>query len=62
VILPEYQGQGIGGELVRRCQKHFLHSEWLVQTTKDIYPYYEKLGFKVNNEVFLAIPSIWQGA
>jgi len=61
VILPDCQGQGIGQELVNRCRQHFPNSEWLVQTEKHISPYYEKLGFKVNNDVFLSIPSKWQG-
>lgn len=59
VILPEYQRQGIGQALVKRCITHFPDSEWLVQTTRDIFPYYEKLGFAVNNDVFLTIPSRW---
>jgi len=59
VIFPEYQQKGIGQELVRRCIEHFPNSEWLVQTTKEIYSYYEKIGFKVKNDVFLTIPSKW---
>ena len=60
VIFPEYQQKGIGRELVRRCIGHFPDSEWLVQTTNEIYPYYEKIGFKINRDVFLTIPSKWQ--
>ena len=56
LVLPEYQGNGIGKELVKRCIEHFPSSEWLVQTTDKIYGYYEKLGFKINNDVFLTIP------
>lgn len=60
VIDPEYQNKGIGQELVKRCIEHFPDSEWLVQTTKEISSYYEKLGFKINDDVFLSIPSKWQ--
>jgi len=56
LVLPEYQNKGIGKELVKRCIKHFPSSEWLVQTTEKVYNYYEKIGFKVNNDVFLSIP------
>ena len=59
VIFPKYQRKGIGEELVRRCVEHFPSSEWLVQTTQEIYPYYEKIGFKIKNDVFLTIPSKW---
>ena len=56
LVLPDYQNKGIGKELVRRCIGHYPDSEWLVQTTEKIYGYYEKLGFKINNDVFLTIP------
>ena len=57
VIDPEFQSRGIGKELVRRCIAHFPDSEWLVQTTEEIYDYYQKIGFKINGDVFLTIPS-----
>ena len=56
IVLPDFQNKGIGKELVRRCIEHFPNSEWLVQTTEKISSYYEKNGFKVNNDVFLSIP------
>lgn len=56
LVLPEYQNKGIGKELLKRCIEHFPNSEWLVQTTEIISSYYEKNGFKVNNDVFLSIP------
>ena len=56
MVLPEYQNKGIGKELVKRCVEHFPNSEWLVQTTKEISGYYEKIGFTVNNDVLLTIP------
>ena len=60
VVDPEFQGQGIGKELVKQCIAHYPNSEWLVQTTKEIYGYYEKIGFEICNEVILTIPSIYQ--
>ena len=56
IVLPEFQNKGIGKELLKRCIEHFPNSEWLVQTTEKISGYYEKIGFKVNNDVFLTIP------
>ena len=60
IIDPDFQNKGIGQELVKRCIEHFPDSEWLVQTTDKISSYYEKLGFKINNDSFLSIPSKWQ--
>ena len=54
-VLPEYQGKGIGKELVRRCKEIYPDSEWLVQTTADKADFYKHIGFKVNNDVFLSI-------
>lgn len=56
VVDPEYQGKGIGGEILRRCLRHFPTSEWLVQTTEQVASYYERNGFKVSKDVFLSIP------
>ena len=60
LVDPEYQNRGIGKELVKRCVEHYLNSEWLVQTEERISGYYEKIGFKVYNDVVLTIPSIYQ--
>ena len=57
MVLPKYQNRGIGKGLIERCIDHFPDSEWLVQTTKEISGYYEKMGFTVNNDTFLSIPS-----
>ena len=56
IVLPEFQNKGIGAELLKRCIAHFPDSEWLVQTTEKNTNFYEKNGFKVNNDVFLTIP------
>lgn len=57
-VMPEFQNQGIGKELVRRCMEHFPGSEWLVQT-QTAAGFYEKIGFKPNQDVFLSIPCKW---
>ncbi len=58
-VTPEFQGQGIGRELVERCIEHYPKSEWLVQTKEHIAGYYEKFGFKRDSDVFLSIPCKW---
>ncbi len=57
VIDPEYQGNGIGKELLKRCIECFPDTEWLVQTKEEISGYYERNGFKKQKDVFLSIPS-----
>jgi ribosomal protein S18 acetylase RimI-like enzyme len=54
-VMPEYQNQGIGKELVRRCREYFPDSEWLVET-KTAAGFYEKIGFQLNDDIFLNIP------
>ena len=58
-VAPAFQNQGIGRELVRRCIEHFPDSEWLVGTTQEVSAYYEKMGFEVEQGVFLRLPSRW---
>jgi ribosomal protein S18 acetylase RimI-like enzyme len=60
VVDPEYRNRGIGKELVKRCFEHFPNTEWLVQTEKHISGFYEKLGFKIYDDVVLTIPSKYQ--
>lgn len=57
-VSPQYQRQGIGKELVRRCMECFPDSEWLVQTVSAA-GFYESIGFKQNKDVFFTIPSKW---
>lgn len=57
LVDPEFQGKGIGKELIKQCMQHFPDTEWLVQTKENISGFYEKNGFKINNDVFLTIPS-----
>lgn len=58
-VLPKYQGNVIGKELVSRCREQFPNSEWLVQTTTERASFYENIGFKINKDVFLSIPCKW---
>jgi len=58
-VLPEYQGNGIGKELVKKCREEIPNSEWLVGTTNERASFYEKLGFEKNTDVFLRIPCKW---
>lgn len=54
-VLPEYQNKGIGKELIHRCFSACETSEWLVQTDM-AKGFYEKIGFKENEDFFLTIP------
>ncbi|MCL2433238.1 MAG: GNAT family N-acetyltransferase [Clostridia bacterium] len=58
-VLPEYQGKGIGSELVRRCVAQYPDSAWLVETSAQTAPFYEKQGFNVKAKTFLGIPGKW---
>ena len=58
-VLPEYQGKGIGKELVKKCREQFPNSEWLVGTTNERVSFYECIGFEKFNDVFLNIPCKW---
>lgn len=57
-VLPEYQHMGIGTELVYKCIGTCESSEWLVQTDM-AKEFYEKIGFKKNEDYFLTIPCRW---
>ena len=58
-VLPEYQGRGIGRELVRLCQNECPASEWLVQTIPERVGFYERLGFSTYSEPVMQIPCKW---
>jgi ribosomal protein S18 acetylase RimI-like enzyme len=60
VVEPEFQNRGVGRTLLKRCIEHFPDTEWLVQTSEDVAGYYEKLGFRIHEGVFLSIPSKYQ--
>jgi len=45
-VLPEYQGQGVGKELVQRCLKKFPKTQFTLGTSSKNYDFYKKFGFK----------------
>lgn len=45
-VLNEYQGQGIGKELVTRCLKKFPKTQFTLGTSSKNYDFYRKFGFK----------------
>ncbi len=53
LVDPDYQGKGIGRELMHRCIAHYPKTEWLLETQGHIVGFYEKLGFKRYGEVVL---------
>ena len=55
-VLPEYQNQGIGSELVNKCIEAYPNSEWSLETIPERVSFYEKLGFEINKEPILKIP------
>ena len=57
-VLPEYQHQGIGTELLKRCMETYPNSEWLVQT-ESAAKFYEKFGFTVDQDIFITVPCKW---
>lgn len=58
-VLPEYQGKGIGKELVKKCREQYPNSEWLVGTTVERASFYENLGFDKSKDMFLSVPCKW---
>ena len=44
-VLPEYQGQGIGGTLLTSCVQKYPNTEWIAETTQNRVGFYEKYGF-----------------
>ena len=58
LVAPEYQGKGIGSELVNRCLVHFPGSGWLVCTEGETPYFYKKLGFHEmkQTDIILGIP------
>ena len=44
-IRPQYQGQGIGSNLLSRCMKRYPTTEWIAETTEPCVSFYGKHGF-----------------
>jgi GNAT superfamily N-acetyltransferase len=47
LVAPEYQGKGIGGELVNRCKQHFSDSERPVGCDRKTLGFIRNLVFKI---------------
>ena len=47
LVLPAYQGQGIGSTLLSRCLERYPRTEWIVETIAACVSFYEKFGFTV---------------
>ena len=58
-VLPAYQKQGIGSELVKKCIDVYPNSEWVLETIPERVSFYEGLGFEIDNRPFLKIPCKW---
>jgi len=58
-VLPEYQGRGIGSELIRLCISECPSSEWLLATIPERAGFYEKLGFSPFTQPVMQIPCKW---
>lgn len=55
LVAPEYQRNGIGSELVRKCLEHFPGSGWLVCTEGETPYFYKTLGFSDMKETDVAL-------
>lgn len=53
-VLPSYQGRGIGKELTQRMLNE-LESYYMIDLScdDDVVPFYEKLGLRKNNSMFI---------
>ncbi len=53
-VLPEYQGQGIGKELVKRMKEELSHYYMIdISCDDNVVPFYEKQGFNKNNSMYI---------
>lgn len=55
-VLPEFQKQGIGTQLVKRCMGIYPDSEWVLETIPERISFYESIGFELNRNPVLKIP------
>ena len=58
-VLPEYQGNGIGRELMRLCRSECPDSEWALATTPERAGFYEQLSFSLFTQPVMHIPCKW---
>jgi ribosomal protein S18 acetylase RimI-like enzyme len=53
-VLPEYNGRGIGSELLSRMEKELSHYYMVdISCDDNIVPFYEKHGFRRNNSMYI---------
>lgn len=57
-VLPQYQHQGIGTNLVQKCREACPDSGWLVQTDT-AEKFYKTIGFTNLEDYALTIPGKW---
>lgn len=55
-VLPEYQKQGIGSELIKKCVETYPNSEWSLETIPERVSFYRQLGFEINVSPVMRIP------
>lgn len=60
VVLPEYQNQGIGTMLLKKCLQKYPDTAWLIETTEKNVSYYKQFGFVENTDPTLRIKSKWE--
>lgn len=58
-VLPDYQKQGIGSQLVRNCMEVYPDSEWSLETIPERISFYQSLGFAISSEPYMKIRCKW---
>ncbi len=52
-VLPDYQGQGIGSELMQKLEESLSHLYAIVlQCGNNVIPFYKKLGYMQGNAMY----------
>ena len=58
-VLPEYQGQGIGRNLIQLCMNEFPDSQWILETIPERVGFYEKMGFTEDHALWMRKTGKW---